>query len=150
MAVTVASLMTPEPVVVEAATDVLVCARLMESREIGTVGVVVDGRLSGVLTDRDIVTRAVARNRDPRPIPVAEVATSDVITVPGDATVEEAEQRMRKHAVRRLFVVDDNGHPVGIISVDDLTAFRYPNSVVAEQLGEWGLGLSDQGLTGHA
>ena len=150
MAVTVASLMTPEPVVVEAATDILVCARLMESREIGTVGVVVDGRLSGVLTDRDIVTRAVARNRDPRPIPVAEVATSDVITVPGDATVEEAEQRMRKHAVRRLFVVDDNGHPVGIISVDDLTAFRYPNSVVAEQLGEWGLGLSDQGLTGHA
>ena len=150
MAVTVASLMTPEPVVVEAATDVLVCARLMESREIGTVGVVVDGRLSGVLTDRDIVTRAVARNRDPRPIPVSEVAISDVITVPGDATVEEAEQRMPKHAVRRLFVVDDNGHPVGIISVDDLTAFRYPNSVVAEQLGEWGLGLSDQGLAGHA
>ena len=69
MAVTVASLMTPEPVVVDAATDVLVCARLMESREIGTVGVVMDGRLSGVLTDRDIVTRAVARNRDPRPIP---------------------------------------------------------------------------------
>jgi predicted transcriptional regulator len=127
MAVTVASLMTPEPVVVEAGTDVLVCARLMESREIGTVGVVMDGRLSGVLTDRDIVTRAVARNRDPRPIPVSELATSDVITVPGDA-----------------------GHPIGIISADDLTAFRYPNSVVAEQLGEWGLGLSDQGLTGHA
>ena len=150
MAVTVASLMTPEPVVVEAATDVLVCAQLMESREIGTVGVVMDGRLSGVLTDRDIVTRAVARHRDPRPIPVSEIATSDVITVPGDATVEEAEQRMTKHAVRRLFVVDDEGHPVGIISVDDLTAYRYPKSVVAEQLGEWGLGLSDQGLTGHA
>ena len=150
MAVTVASLMTPEPVVVEGTTDVLVCARLMENREIGTVGVVMDGRLSGVLTDRDIVTRAVARNRDPRPIPVSELATSDVITVPGDATVEEAEQRMTKHAVRRLFVVDDEGHPVGIISVDDLTAFRYPKSVVAEQLGEWGLGLSDQGLTGHA
>jgi len=122
----------------------------MESREIGTVGVVMDGRLSGVLTDRDIVTRAVARNRDPRPIPVSELATSNVITVPGDATVEEAEQRMTKHAVRRLFVVDEEGHPIGIISADDLTAFRYPNSVVAEQLGEWGLGLSDQGLTGHA
>ena len=58
---------------------------------------------------------------------------------------------MTKHAVRRLFVVDEEGkHPIGIISADDLTAFRYPNSVVAEQLGEWGLGLSDQGLTGHA
>ena len=147
MAVTVASLMTPEPVVVDAATEVLVCARLMESREIGTVGVTMDGRLSGVLTDRDIVTRAVARGRDPRSIPVSEIATPDVITVPGDATVEQAEEEMTKHAVRRLFVVDDDGHPVGIISADDLTAFRYPNSVVAEQLGEWGLGLSDQGLT---
>ena len=149
MAVTVASLMTPEPVVVDAATDVLVCARLMRNREIGSVGVVTDGRLSGVLTDRDIVTRALARDRDPRPIPVSELATPEVITVPGDATVEEAEERMTKHAVRRLFVVDDEGRAVGIISADDLTAYRYPNSVVAEQLGEWGLGLSDQGLTGH-
>ena len=149
MAVTVASLMTPEPVVVDAATEILVCARLMRNREIGSVGVVTDGRLSGVLTDRDIVTRALARDRDPRPIPVSELATPEVITVPGDATVEDAEERMTKHAVRRLFVVDDEGRAVGFISADDLTAYRYPNSVVAEQLGEWGLGLSDQGLTGH-
>ena len=149
MAVTVASLMTPEPVVVDAETDLLRCARLMRDREIGSVGVVLDGRLSGVLTDRDIVTRAVAGDRDPRSIPVSEIATPDVITVSGDATVEEAEERMTKHAVRRLFVVDEEGRAVGIISADDLTAFRYPNSVVAEQLGEWGLGLSDQGFTGH-
>jgi len=121
----------------------------MRDREIGSVGVVLDGRLSGVLTDRDIVTRAVARDRDPRSIPVSEIATPDVITVSGNATVEEAEERMTKHAVRRLFVVDEEGRAVGIISADDLTAFRYPNSVVAEQLGEWGLGLSDQGFTGH-
>jgi CBS domain-containing protein len=149
MAVTVASLMTPEPVVVDAETDLLRCARLMRDREIGSVGVVLDGRLSGVLTDRDIVTRAVARDRDPRSIPVSDIATPEVITVSGDATVEEAEERMTKHAVRRLFVVDGEGRAVGIISADDLTAFRYPNSVVAEQLGEWGLGLSDQGFTGH-
>jgi CBS domain-containing protein len=149
MAVTVASLMTPEPVVVDAETDLLRCARLMRDREIGSVGVVLDGRLSGVLTDRDIVTRAVAGDRDPRSIPVSDIATPDVITVSGDATVEEAEERMTKHAVRRLFVVDEEGRAVGIISADDLTAFRYPNSVVAEQLGEWGLGLSDQGFTGH-
>jgi CBS domain-containing protein len=136
MAMTVASLMTPEPVVVDAATDVLVCARLMANREIGSVGVVMDGRLSGMLTDRDIVTRAVARNRDPRSMPVSELATPGVITVAGDATVEEAEERMTKHAVRRLFVVDDEGQAIGIISADDLTAYRYPNSVVAEQLGE--------------
>jgi CBS domain-containing protein len=149
MAVTVASLMTPEPVVVDAETDLLRCARLMRDREIGSVGVVLDGRLSGVLTDRDIVTRAVAGDRDPRSIPVSDIATPDVITVSGNATVEEAEERMTKHAVRRLFVVDEEGRAVGIISADDLTAFRYPNSVVAEQLGEWGLGLSDQGFTGH-
>ena len=71
------------------------------------------------------------------------------MTVAVDADIEEAERLMGESAVRRLFVVDDEGRAVGIISADDLTAYRYPNSVVAEQLGEWGLGLSDQGLTGH-
>jgi signal-transduction protein with cAMP-binding, CBS, and nucleotidyltransferase domain len=56
---------------------------------------------------------------------------------------------MRERAVRRLFVVDADGRPVGILTADDLTAFRYPDSVVAQQLGEWGLGYSDQGYTGQ-
>lgn len=146
---TVAQLMTPHPVVVDAETEVLECARLMERREIGAVGVVREGRLFAVLTDRDIVTRAIAYDRDPRPIAAGEIATRDVVVVAADATVDEAEQRMRERAVRRLFVVDADGRPVGILTADDLTAFRYPDSVVAQQLGEWGLGYSDQGFTGQ-
>lgn len=149
MAVTVAQLMTPEPVVVDAGTDVLRCAQLMDDREIGAVGVMRDGRLSGVLTDRDIVTRGVARDRDPRPMTAGELATPVVITVAAEASVDEAELRMSERAVRRLFVVDGDGRPVGIITADDLTAFRYPKSAVARQLGEWGLGLSDHGFTGQ-
>jgi len=141
--------MTPHPVVVDAETEVLECARLMERREIGAVGVVREGRLFAVLTDRDIVTRAIAYDRDPRPIAAGKIATRDVVGVGADATVDEAEQRMRERAVRRLFVVDADARPVGILTADDLTAFRYPDSVVAQQLGEWGLGYSDQGFTGQ-
>lgn len=148
-AITVAQLMTPHPVVVDAETNVLECSRLMERREIGAVGVVRDGRLFAVLTDRDIVIRTIAYDRDPRPVAAAEIATRDVVVVAAEATVDEAEQRMKERAVRRLFVVDTDGRPVGILTADDLTAFRYPDSVVAQQLGEWGLGYSDQGFTGQ-
>src|SRR5918997_1450488 len=144
MAVTVASLMTPEPVVVDAETDVLRCARLMRNREIGSVGVALDGRLSGVLTDRDIVTRAVARDRDPRSIPVSEIATPDVITVPGDASVEEAEERMSKHAVRRLFVVDDEGRAVGIIGADEARPRLAPRGGVGQPLIGGGVVAGDR------
>ena len=148
----VKEVMTANPACCTPDTPLPEVAKLMVDNDCGEIPVV-ENRGSkipiGVLTDRDIVTRAVARDRDPRSIPVSELATPDVITVPGDASVEEAEEHMTRHAVRRLFVVDDEGRAVGIISADDLTAFRYPNSVVAEQLGEWGLGLSDQGFTGH-
>ena len=65
MTVTVKQLMTPYPVVVDAATPVAQCARLMDDRDIGALGVMEEGRLVGVLTDRDIVIRAVARDREP-------------------------------------------------------------------------------------
>ena len=149
MARSVEQLMTTQPVVVDADTQVLECARQMERREIGAVGVTREGRLIGVLTDRDIVIRAVAYDRDPRPIAAGEIASRDVVVIPAAASIEDAEQRMRERAVRRLFVVDADGTPLGIITADDLTALRYPDSVVAHQLGEWGLGYSDQGYTGQ-
>lgn len=148
MTVTVRQLMTPHPVVVESGTSIADCARLMDSREIGAIGVVEGGRLWGVLTDRDIVVRAVARGLDLGSVTVERLATRDVVAVPVDSTVEDAERRMRDRAVRRLFVVAEDGSPVGILSVDDLTAFRDPESIAAHQLGEWGIARSDQGFTG--
>jgi CBS domain-containing protein len=148
MALIVEQLMTPYPVVVDAATPVAQCARIMDDRDIGALGVMNEGQLVGVLTDRDIVIRAVARDRDPATIAAGEIATPDVVTVPSDAQVEEAERRMRGRAVRRLFIVADDGRPLGILTLDDLLALRDPLSTVAQQIREWSMVRSDLGYAG--
>jgi CBS domain-containing protein len=148
MVLTVKQLMTPYPVVVDAATPVAQCARLMDDRDIGALGVMQEGQLVGVLTDRDIVIRAVARERDLGAIAAGELATPKVVAVASDAPVEEAERRMREHAVRRLFVIADDGRPLGILTLDDLIALREPRSIVAQQMREWSMVRSDQGYSG--
>jgi CBS domain-containing protein len=148
MAVTVKQLMTPYPVVVDAATPVAQCARLMDDRDIGALGVMREGRLVGVLTDRDIVVRAVARDRDLATLSAGEIATPEVVTVESDAPVEEAERRMRAYAVRRLFIVADDGRPLGILTLDDLIALRDPLSIVGQQIREWSMVRSDLGYAG--
>jgi CBS domain-containing protein len=148
MAVTVKQLMTPYPVVVDAATPVAQCARLMDDRDIGALGVMREGQLVGVLTDRDIVIRAVARELDLATLDAGVLATPDVVAVAADASIEEAEQRMRERAVRRLFVLADDGRPLGILTLDDLNALRDPFSIAAQQIREWSMVRSDLGYAG--
>jgi CBS domain-containing protein len=148
MAVTVKQLMTPYPVLVDVATPVAQCARVMDDRDIGALGVMREGQLVGVVTDRDIVVRGVARDRDLASMSAGELATTDVVAVPVDADVEEAERRMLERAVRRLFVLADDGRPLGILTLDDLTALRDPSSVAARQIGEWSMVRSDLGYSG--
>jgi CBS domain-containing protein len=107
-----------------------------------------EGQLVGVLTDRDIVIRAVARDRDLATLAAGDIATPDVVAVPSDAAIEEAERRMRERAVRRLVIVADDGRPLGILTLDDLLALRDPFSTVARQIGEWSMVRSDLGYAG--
>ena len=146
----VGQLMTLDPVVVDAGTPVSECAKVMERREIGAVGVTSEGALTGVLTDRDIVLRLVARGKDAMQTTAGEIATPNVVTVSSDTSVVDAVRKMSQRAVRRLFVVDEQGSPKGILTVDDLTAIRDPDSVVAAQLGEWGVWRADQGYSGDS
>ena len=90
-----------------------------------------DGQVSGIVTDRDIVIRAVAEGRAPESTPVREVATEDVRALEPRQSIDEAVQAMREHDIRRLPVVD-GGRPVGILSLGDLAVERAPDSVLAD------------------
>ncbi|OQD57633.1 oxidoreductase [Streptomyces phaeoluteigriseus] len=106
---------------VEPMTTVARAARLMREEDIGDVLVTYDSDLFGVLTDRDIVIRAVAEGLDPAETAVGTVCTRPpVVTLAPDDTTDHAIELMRRHAVRRLPVVEHGGCPVGIVSLGDL------------------------------
>ena len=107
-------------------------ARIMRDEGVGDVLVTEDGKLRGIVTDRDIVVRAVAEGLDPQRETVDAVFSGqDLATISPDAPLEEAVRLMREKAVRRLPVVE-NGRPVGILSIGDLAIERDENSVLAD------------------
>lgn len=115
----VASVMQPSPVTVPADATVATAASLMRERGVGWLPVVQDGKLVGVVTDRDVVVRAVAAGRDPAHTPVAEACTREVVWAAPQMPIEEAARMMERHGVRRLAVLD-GARVAGVISVDDL------------------------------
>jgi signal-transduction protein with cAMP-binding, CBS, and nucleotidyltransferase domain len=147
VATKVREVMSDSPVIVDAATSLTDCARQMEDRNIGSLGVEEDGELRGVLTDRDIVVRAVARGEDPHRVTAGEVCTGELVTISPDASLDDAERTMSERGVRRLFVLD-GARPIGLVAVDDLRAEREPESVEAQQLGIGSLIRGYQGETG--
>ena len=100
---------------------VQVAARRMHDRNVGTL-VVCDRskRPVGMLTDRDLALRVVAESRDPGRTTVADVMTQNPQCVQEDTPIETALRLMRAMPCRRLPVVDDKGHLVGIFSLDDM------------------------------
>ena len=128
---TVADVMTSQPTAIEAARVVSDAARAMRDSDIGDVLVTEDGRLVGIMTDRDVVVRVLAEGRDPVTTPVGAVCSRELATLsPWDA-IETATARMRERAVRRLPVVED-GRLVGILVLGDLAVDRDPESVLGE------------------
>jgi CBS domain-containing protein len=120
-------------VAVEPMTSVVQAARLMRDEDVGDVLVVYDRDLFGVLTDRDIVVRTVAENRDPNTTTAGSVCTRPpVVMLTPEDTTEHAVALMRRHAVRRLPVVESDGSPVGIVSLGDLAEAEDPRSALAD------------------
>jgi CBS domain-containing protein len=106
-------------------------AQQMRANDIGDV-VIVDGdRVLGIVTDRDIVVRALAEGRDPAATTVGEVASRDTVVVEPDQPAADAVQLMRDRALRRLPVCED-GRLVGVVSLGNLATARDPESALAE------------------
>ena len=115
----VRDIMTTEVIIASPDDDLMRAAQLMESHDFGALPIGDDGRLIGMLTDRDITVRAVARGLGPK-AKVREVMTTDVECVRDSDSVAEVAARMEDMQVRRLPVVDENDKLVGIVSLGDL------------------------------
>lgn len=122
-------IMTQRPVSLQTTDTVIAAARSMRDGNIGDVVVLEGGQIQGILTDRDIVVRALAEGRDPARTTVGEICSRELTTLsPADA-VADAERIMRAKAIRRLPVVE-GGKPVGIVSLGDLAVEREPESAL--------------------
>lgn len=127
---TVADLMTRSLATCPADAEIWAAAALMRDRDTGDVVVVDHDTVRGIVTDRDIVVRALADGKGPE-TPLAEVLSGQVVAVAPDDRIEKVVDLMREHAVRRIPVVD-GGRLAGVISIGDLAMEQDPDSVLAD------------------
>ena len=116
---TMRDIMSPAPVCMAATESVSAAAKVMKEHGIGAVLVLADGRLDGILTDRDIAVRVLADNRDPLTTRLGDICSAELDVLGPDDDVERAARLVRELAVRRIPVVQD-GTPVGVVSIGDL------------------------------
>jgi CBS domain-containing protein len=112
-------IMSPAPECMASTESVSAAARAMRERGIGTVLVMEDGRLYGVVTDRDIIVRVLAEDRDPLATRLGEICSADLAVLGPDDDVAQAIRLVKEQAVRRIPIVAD-GTPVGVVSIGDL------------------------------
>ena len=134
--------MTSNPRTVSPEDTIQNAARIMRDEDTGVVPVVDKGRAVGVVTDRDIVIRAVADGELNRPI--GSIVSGDVITARPDMSTKEAAQLMSDHQVRRLPVVE-NDRLVGIVSIGDLAVKDSNDKRVGDALQDISQGVKERG-----
>ena len=122
---------TPEKTIHEA-------CQLMREHNIGCLLVTEpDGRLSGVLTDRDIVLRVTGEERDPRLTRVQRAMTPNPVRIPVDHSLHELITLMHSQRVRRIPIIDREGKPIGIATLDDLLV------LLGDEMSEMGKTVSE-------
>ena len=128
----VREVMTTNPRCVSPDDSIQIAARIMREEDTGVVPIVEDGRPIGVITDRDIVVRAVADGSQANK-PVREIATGDLVCATPDMSTREATKIMSERQIRRLPVVE-NDRLVGIISLGDIAVKEGKDSRTGETL----------------
>ena len=135
--------MTPNPRTVSPADSIQSAACIMRDEDTGVVPIVDNGRAVGVVTDRDIVVRAVADGGQLSRT-VGEIATSAVVCASPDMSTREAAQLMSDHQVRRLPVVE-NDRLVGIVSIGDLAVKEGKDGRTGDTLQAISEGVKERG-----
>jgi CBS domain-containing protein len=126
----VRDVMVGDVLTIEVGASVLEAAQRMRDGNVGVLPVVDGGRLRGIITDRDLVVRAMANGAMPALTRVAECATWDIICARADSPIDEAMEVMAERQVGRLPVVDLDNRVIGIITLSSL-ALRSPKQADA-------------------
>jgi CBS domain-containing protein len=114
-------------------TSIARVAEIMRERDIGNVLVVEEGRLSGIVTDRDLALQALTGDHDPQLTPVSSFMTTKLVTGEAEWSLEQAAKTMAEHQIRRLPIVQD-GLLVGIVSLGDVALHEEKKDVVTKSL----------------
>ena len=116
----VKDVMTPNPVCCAPGTTLKEAAQLMDRHDCGAIPVIENGKPVGIVTDRDIATRGVARERNVSELTVRDLMTQPVQTVSQDDDLDDCLERMADEKIRRVVVVDESGGCVGIVAQADV------------------------------
>jgi CBS domain-containing protein len=127
----VRDIMTPEPIALASDASLREAANAMSSEDVGAVLVEKGGKVTGIVSDRDIVVRAVAQGKDLESTKISDICSADLATLAPDDSIDDAVRLMRERAVRRVPVVE-NGVAVGIVSLGDLALERDAKSVLGQ------------------
>ena len=123
---TIGDVMTASPVSIESDQPAVQAAKAMEDANVGSLPVVEDGKLVGMVTDRDLVMRVMARGLDASKVTVSDCCSADPVFLRADETLDAALARMAKEKVRRLPVVEDGRRLVGIVAQADVSHAASP------------------------
>ena len=120
MAKSIRDVMTPNPRTASSSQSLTEAAQMMKNEDAGSLPVVDAGRLVGIVTDRDIVVRAVAEGVDPGILTVGEIASRRVVAITADQSLDDALALMEQYQVRRLPVIERDDEVVGILAQADI------------------------------
>jgi len=123
-------IMSAAPVCMAPGESVSDAAKAMKRHGTGTVLVLTDGRLRGLVTGRDITVRVLAERRDPQLTRIGDICSGELVVLGPDDDVAEATRLVRERAVRRIPVLQD-GIPVGIVSIGDLALEKDATSALS-------------------
>jgi signal-transduction protein with cAMP-binding, CBS, and nucleotidyltransferase domain len=115
----VRDLMARNIITIQAEDSIIKVASVMDQNGVSSVVVKEGNAFSGMITERNIISRVVSKGLDPQKIKVSEVMSAPLITISPDATIEEAARKMRDNKIRRL-LVEENHQKIGIITESDI------------------------------
>jgi len=133
------NVMTSDPACATPTTPIADVARMMVANDCGLLPVVNDlesRQLVGVISDRDIVVRAVAQGRDPATLNTAALMTKPGLSATCDTDLTDCCEMMESNQIRRLPVLDDQGKVCGIVSLADLAQREHDPVLIAEVVRE--------------